>query len=182
MNSQHLRLKWYFEKLDKNAPWFLSSTAPHGRDLLSQAGGTIFHPRPELWKLWCGPWGGTAHSFRSLKRGCWEPIQSSLNEETVHLEVETFYFMVRRSPARPSSLPYWYSAIVPASPTLHRVDPLHLEGLCGGDIHLLRLSWWTVSGQTPPGYTFPLWCTEAKAPSTVSYPFMRPGCGVVSSL
>ncbi len=31
MNSQHLRLKWYFEKLDKYAPWFLSSTAPHWR-------------------------------------------------------------------------------------------------------------------------------------------------------
>ncbi len=23
MNSQHLRLKWHFEKLDKYGPWFL---------------------------------------------------------------------------------------------------------------------------------------------------------------
>ncbi len=50
-----------------------------------------------------------------------------------------------------------------------RVNPLHLEGLCGGDFGLPRLSWWTVSGQTTPGYTFPPRCTETKAPSTVSY-------------
>ncbi len=24
----------------------------HRRDFLSQAGGSIFHPQPELWKLW----------------------------------------------------------------------------------------------------------------------------------
>ncbi len=52
----------------------------------------------------CGPWGGTAHSVRSLNRGCWDhpPVQSSLNEETVCPEVEAFHFMVQRSPARPS--------------------------------------------------------------------------------
>ncbi len=28
------------------------------RDLLSQAGGSIFHPHPELWKLWASPLKG----------------------------------------------------------------------------------------------------------------------------
>ncbi len=39
--------------------------------------------------------------------------------------------MVRRTSARPSRLPDRYSSGVPAGPTLRRVDPLHLEGLCG---------------------------------------------------
>jgi hypothetical protein len=33
------------------SPWEI----PVRRDLLSQAGGTLVHPCPELWKLWCGP-------------------------------------------------------------------------------------------------------------------------------
>ncbi len=40
---------------------------PVGRDVLSQAGGFIFHPQPELWKLWAWPLrGGPAHRLRSL--------------------------------------------------------------------------------------------------------------------
>lgn len=35
-------------------PWQI----PLRRDLLSQAGGTIFHPQPELWKLWVWPLRG----------------------------------------------------------------------------------------------------------------------------
>ncbi len=31
---------------------------PIRRDLLSQAGGSIFHPHPELWKLWAWPLRG----------------------------------------------------------------------------------------------------------------------------
>ncbi len=31
---------------------------PVRRDLLSQAGGSIFHPHPELWKLWAWPLRG----------------------------------------------------------------------------------------------------------------------------
>ncbi len=34
-------------------------------------------------------------------------------------------------------------------PTLRRVDPLHLEGLCSGNLGLPHLSWWAVSGQKP---------------------------------
>ncbi len=30
------------------------------RDLLSQAGGSIFHPQPELWKLWAWPLRGSS--------------------------------------------------------------------------------------------------------------------------
>ncbi|XP_048030341.1 uncharacterized protein LOC125257733 [Megalobrama amblycephala] len=36
------------------SPWEI----PVRRDLLSQAGGTIFHPRPELWNLWAWPLRG----------------------------------------------------------------------------------------------------------------------------
>ncbi len=50
------------------SPWEI----PVRRDLLSQAEGMIFHPRPELWKLWAWPLGGATHSFRSLNRGCWD--------------------------------------------------------------------------------------------------------------
>ncbi len=48
-------------------PWFADLVGlpedsrweiPIWRDLLSQAGGTIFHPRPELWKLWVWPMRG----------------------------------------------------------------------------------------------------------------------------
>ncbi len=77
--------------------------------------------------------------------------------------------MVWRPPARPSQLHGWYSSGVPAGPSLRRVDPLHLEGLCGDNNGPSRLSWWTVSGQKPPDNTFPLRCAETKAPSTVSY-------------
>ena len=35
-------------------PW----QVPLKRDLLLQAGGTIFHPRPELWNLWVWPLRG----------------------------------------------------------------------------------------------------------------------------
>ncbi len=31
---------------------------PVRKDLLSQAGGSIFHPQPELWKLWVWPLRG----------------------------------------------------------------------------------------------------------------------------
>ncbi len=106
------------------------------------------------------PRTGRHKNRASLWAGDHPPAQSSFNEETVRLEVETFLFMVRRPPARPSQLPDWYSSVVPA-------DPLHLEGLCGGDIGLPRLSWWTISGQPPPGYTFRPRCAEAEASSTV---------------
>ncbi len=64
-----------------------------------------------------------------------------------------FHFMVQRSPARPSQLPDWYSSGVLTGLFLHRINPLH-PGLRGGVIGLQRPSWWSVSGQTPPCYTF----------------------------
>ncbi len=66
-----------------------------------------------------------------------------------------FHFMVPRSPARPSQLPDRYSSGVLAGLFLHRVNPLHPEGLRGGVIGLPRPSWWLVSGRTPPCYIFP---------------------------
>ncbi len=108
------------------SPWWLSMGNSH------QEGSP-------LTGVGLSPWGGTTHSFQSLNRGCWDhhPIQSSLNKETVCLEVENFHFMVQRPPARPSQLPDWYSSGVPACPSLCRVDPLHLEGLCSGNAQLL---------------------------------------------
>ncbi|KAF7708370.1 hypothetical protein HF521_017427 [Silurus meridionalis] len=50
----------------------------HGLDLLSQAGGALIHPRPELWRrVW------------SLGRGCKDnsPIQRSLHKEVVCYKV-----------------------------------------------------------------------------------------------
>ncbi len=66
-----------------------------------------------------------------------------------------FHFMVQRSPSRPSQLPDWYSSGVLAGQFLHRVNPLHPEGLQGSIIGLPHPSWWLVSGQTPPCYMFP---------------------------
>ncbi len=74
--------------------------------------------------------------------------------------------MVRRSPARPSQLPDWYSSGVLAGLFLRRVNPLHPKGLRGGVIGLPRPSWWPVSGQTPPCYTFP---PEAEASGQRAY-------------
>ncbi len=101
---------------------------------------------------------GVVSDFRSalaepliaLNRGCWDhtPIQSSLNEETIHPEVETLHFMVRRPTTQSSQLPDWYSAGVPAGQTLRRFDPLHLEGFCGGYISLPRLGGQSV-GRNP---------------------------------
>ncbi len=91
--------------------------------------------------------------------------------------------MVQRSPAQSSQLRGWYSAGVPAGSTLHRVDPLHLEGkkkVCGSNIGLPRLSWWTVSWTKPPGYTFPPRCAEAF--SMVPCAILRAGGGAQGSL
>ncbi|KAI2654668.1 enzymatic polyprotein [Labeo rohita] len=61
---------WFSDLISllEGSPWEI----PVRRDLLSQAGGSFLHPRPELWKLW-----------------------SSLYEETVCLEVEALHFLVR---------------------------------------------------------------------------------------
>ncbi len=84
--------------------------------------------------------------------------------------------------AESSQLPDWYSAGVPAGLTLHRVNPLHLEGLCGGNIGLPFCSLWTVSGQKPPAYTFPPRCAEAEASSTVPFAILGTCGGVWGSL
>ncbi len=44
----------------------------------------------------------------------------------IHPEVEPFHFLVKRSPARPSSLPGWFSAGVPAGLILRRGDCIPL--------------------------------------------------------
>ncbi len=97
---------WFSELISllDSSPWEI----PLGRDLLSQAG--VYHPAQSWGSCGCGPWGGTANSFRSLSWGCWDhpPIQSSLYEETACPEVETLHFMMWRPPAWPSQLPNWY--------------------------------------------------------------------------
>ncbi len=65
---------------------------PIRRDLLSHAGVSIFHPNQNCGNCGLGLWGGPAHRLRSLNRDCWDysPLQSSLHEETLCLEVESF--------------------------------------------------------------------------------------------
>ncbi len=63
--------------------------------------------------------------------------------------------MVWKSQARPSQLSDWYSSRGLTGSFHRRVNPLHPEGLCGGDIGLPRPCWWPVSGQIPPCYMFP---------------------------
>ncbi|XP_053092882.1 LOW QUALITY PROTEIN: uncharacterized protein LOC113526632 [Pangasianodon hypophthalmus] len=46
------------------SPWEI----PVRRDLLSQAGGDILHPRPELWKLWVWPLRGRPATKQTLSR------------------------------------------------------------------------------------------------------------------
>ncbi|XP_073721072.1 uncharacterized protein [Misgurnus anguillicaudatus] len=48
---------WFSEMISllNGSPWAI----PERRDLLSQAGGTIFHPRPDLWNLHVWPLKGT---------------------------------------------------------------------------------------------------------------------------
>ena len=48
---------WFSDLISllESPPWQI----PLRRDLLSQAGGTLFHPRPELWGLWVWPLRGS---------------------------------------------------------------------------------------------------------------------------
>ncbi len=48
------------------SPWEI----PVRRDLLSQTEVLSPTPAQSCGSCGCGPWGGTAHSFRSLNRGC----------------------------------------------------------------------------------------------------------------
>ncbi len=79
------------------SPWEISIR----RDLLSLRRG--LPPAQSFWNCGCGPWGGTAHKFRSLNWVCCDhsPIQSSLQKESVLLEVN-LHFLMRQPPAWPS--------------------------------------------------------------------------------
>ncbi len=74
--------------------------------------------------------------------------------------------MVRRLPARPSQLPDWYSSGVHAGLFLHRVKPLHLEGLRGGNLAYHTSLGGQSVGRTTPSYTFP---PEAEASGQRAY-------------
>ncbi len=64
------------------------------------------------------------------------------------------HFMVRRLPARPSQLPDWYSSGVRAGLPPAGLTHSTLK-VTWWQFGLPHLSWWAISGQTPPGYTFP---------------------------
>ncbi len=64
----------------RNQPWLSELTqlltaapwpVPLRRDLLSQANGTIWHPRPELWALYIWPLNG---SLLASQSECWTPF------------------------------------------------------------------------------------------------------------
>lgn len=56
-DSRHIEAE--MASLLSAAPWPI----PLRRDLLSQAGGTIWHPQPELWNLVVWPLGGSRQAF-----------------------------------------------------------------------------------------------------------------------
>ncbi len=127
---------------------------PIRRDLLSQAG--VFTPARRCGSFGCGPWGGATRSFRSLNRGCWDhtPIQSSLSEETVRLEVGTFTSWCGGCQLDPVNCPF--------GTVLEFVQACSSTGLTHSTLKvtwrqfgLPHLSWWAISRQSPPGYTFP---------------------------
>ncbi|KAI2660026.1 ORF V: Enzymatic polyprotein [Labeo rohita] len=65
---------WFSDLISllNGSPWEI----PVRRDLLSQAGGTILHPRPELWKLWASPLHleGLRGGYCGLPRPTWWPF------------------------------------------------------------------------------------------------------------
>ncbi len=125
------------------------SEIPVRRDLLSQAG--VFTPARRCRSFGCGPWGGATRSFRSLNRGCWDriPIQSSLSEETVRLEVGTFTSWCGGCQLDPVNCPF--------GTVLEFVQACSSTGLTHSTLKvtwwqfcLPHLSWWAISGQSPP--------------------------------
>ncbi len=73
----------------------------------------------------CMPWGGT-FSPHGVEIASWTQVTARL-----------------------------YSYGVLAGSILRRVDPVHPEGVHGSDSGLPCPSWWPVSGQIAPDYTFP---------------------------
>ncbi len=65
-------------------PWQIPLRSP------SQAGGTIFHPRPELWKLWVWPLVGWSDRNHTQFKG-------SLHKEIVRPETERVFHVVWRT-------------------------------------------------------------------------------------
>ncbi|MCJ8749920.1 hypothetical protein PDJAM_G00193080 [Pangasius djambal] len=115
-------LVWSQGKLLSLKAAYIPGRLNMGADTLSRQG-----PMPREWRL-----------HPEVVEQIWRVFgraQSSLDEETVCPEVETFHFLVRRPPARPCSLPSWYSAGVLAGPPLHGADPLHPEGVAIAAYH-----------------------------------------------
>ncbi|KAI2653798.1 hypothetical protein H4Q32_014146 [Labeo rohita] len=94
---------WFLDLISllDGSPWEI----PVRRDLLSQTGGTILHPRPELWKLWSSlheetvrpevrPTWDLAVVLEALCRPPFEPIEESSNH---HLSVKTVLLLALTS-------------------------------------------------------------------------------------
>ncbi len=75
-----------------------------GGTFCPKQGARYFTPNQNCGNCGLGLWGGPADRLRCLNRGCWDhsPLQSSLHEETLCLEVESFHFMVQWPSAGPS--------------------------------------------------------------------------------
>ncbi len=130
--------------------WFFSLTALHGRfpsgGISSHRQGS-FTPVRRCGSCGGGRWEGTTHSFRSLNQGCWDhpPIQSSLNEETVHLEVETFTSWAETASSTQSTarLVQFWSSSRPVPP---QGWPTPHWRVTWRQFGLPHLSWWAISG------------------------------------
>ncbi len=150
------------------SPWEI----PVRRDLLSQQGAHWCIPTRSYGGCGCGPWGGTAHSVRSLTEVV-ETILQSRAPSTRKLYALNGNFSLHGAEIASSTqlTPGWYSA----------------GGSCRFDspqgcnhstlkVYVAAISAYHASlggqsvGRTPLCDTFPPWCTEAKASSTVRIP------------
>ncbi|KAI2666499.1 ORF V: Enzymatic polyprotein [Labeo rohita] len=95
------------------SPWEI----PVRRDLLSQAGGTILHPRTELWKLWAWPLraAGLAHSTLRVYVAAISAYHAPLGGMSVCKDPLVVHFLcgaLRLRPPIRHRVPTWDLAVV----------------------------------------------------------------------
>ncbi len=112
---------------------------PIRRDLLSQAGGSIIHPQPELWKLWDWSLRGPS-SYTGLSTKVVETILPSRAPSTRKLYVLKWrVFNSWCSNHQLDPVNCWYSAGVHARAFHCRASPVHFKSLCDGHSYHIPL-------------------------------------------
>ncbi len=112
-------------------PWQI----PLRKDLLTQRRGTLWHPRPDLWKLHVWSLDGRGGSRWPTPRGSWHHHfgESTVYETRLRLEVEPVCRMVLFSQRRPPEMPDQSRAILLAARVGAKAVSLHPQGLRGRD-------------------------------------------------